>query len=291
MSNKQALRKLLIIDDEKNMRHMLKIMTESTGYAATTAKDGLKALELLQNEEFDFILCDVKMPNMNGMDFLRASGDCRGEAAVIMMSAYGTIDLALEAMKSGAYDFISKPFKVDEVVMALRKAEERESLRRENRRLRDQLRYLERESDFAGMVGESRAMQQVFELAIKVARYNTTVLITGESGTGKELIACGIHFASPRRNHPLVPINCGSIPEALLESELFGHAKGAFTGADRQHKGLFEEGEGGTIFLDEVGELPLSLQSGLSLSLLGKFLFLFHYQLFWLKSLYQSYHL
>jgi two-component system response regulator AtoC len=260
MSKEQTIRKLLIIDDEQNMRHMLQIMTESTGYTAVTAEDGLQALELLREEEFDFILCDVKMPNMNGMDFLRASVDCRGDATVIMMSAYGTIDLALEAMNCGAYDFISKPFKVDEVVMALRKAEERESLRRENRRLRDQLRHLEGESNFAGMVGKSQALQQVFELATKVARYNTTVLITGESGTGKELVARGIHFASPRRDHPLVPVNCGSIPETLLESELFGHVKGAFTGADRNHKGLFKEADGGTIFLDEIGELPLPLQ-------------------------------
>ena len=260
MSKKQTIRKLLIIDDEQNMRHMLQIMTEGTGYTVVTAADGLKAIELLGENEFDFILCDVKMPNMNGMDFLRASVDCRGDATVLMMSAYGTIDLALEAMNCGAYDFISKPFKVDEVVMALRKAEERESLRRENRRLRDQLRYLEGESNFAGMVGKSQALKQVFELATKVARYNTTVLITGESGTGKELVARGIHFASPRRDQPLIPVNCGSIPEALLESELFGHVKGAFTGADRIHKGLFEEADGGTIFLDEIGELPLSLQ-------------------------------
>lgn len=260
MAKEQTIRKLLIIDDEQNMRHMLQIMTESTGYSAVTAKDGLQALELLKSEEFDFILCDVKMPNMNGMEFLRASVACRGDATVIMMSAYGTIDLALEAMNCGAYDFISKPFKVDEVVMTLRKAEERENLRRENRRLRDQLRYLEGDSDFGGMVGKSQKIQQVFALATKVARYSTTVLITGESGTGKELVARGIHFASPRREQPLIPVNCGSIPETLLESELFGHVKGAFTGADRNHRGLFEEANGGTIFLDEIGELPLSLQ-------------------------------
>lgn len=260
MAKGQRILKVLIVDDEKNMRHMLKIMLESTGYAATTARDGLQALELLRDTSFDFILCDVKMPNMNGMDFLKASGEYRGDATVIMMSAYGNIDLALDAMKHGAYDFISKPFKVDEVVMALRKAEERESLRRENRRLRDELDYLAGGNDFGGMVGKSQAMQQVFDLATKVARYNTTVLITGESGTGKELVARGIHFASPRREQPLVPINCGSIPAALLESELFGHARGAFTGADRQHRGLFEEAAGGTIFLDEIGELPLALQ-------------------------------
>ncbi|MFO7607021.1 MAG: sigma-54 dependent transcriptional regulator [Desulfurivibrionaceae bacterium] len=260
MSDKRGAGRLLIIDDEQNMRHMLKIMAESNGYVTVTVEDGLKALALLRENEFDFILCDVKMPNMNGMDFLRASANCRGDATVIMMSAYGTIDLALEAMKGGAYDFISKPFKMDEVVMALRKAEERESLRRENQRLRNQLRNLEDGSKFAGMIGKSEPMRKVFELAEKVARYSTTVLITGESGTGKELVARGIHFASPRRDHPLVPVNCGGIPEALLESELFGHLKGAFTGADRSHKGLFEEAEGGTIFLDEVGELPLPLQ-------------------------------
>lgn len=260
MKNDREIRKLLVIDDEENMRHMLTVLAEGDGYRTVTAADGLLALELLEKENFDFILCDVKMPNMDGMEFLKASTDLRGDCTVIMMSAYGTIDLALKAMKCGAYDFISKPFKADEVTMALRKAEERESLRRENFRLRDQLRHLEAEGGFGGMIGKGRAIQQVFELAAKVARYSTTVLITGESGTGKELIARGIHYASPRADKSLVPVNCGGFPEALLESELFGHVKGAFTGADRTHKGLFEEAEGGTIFLDEVGELPLPLQ-------------------------------
>ena len=260
MKNNLKNKKLLIIDDEDNMRHMLTIIAEGAGYQTVTAADGLLALELLEEDNFDFILCDVKMPNMDGMEFLKASTELRGNCTVIMMSAYGTIDLALEAMKSGAYDFISKPFKADEVTMALKKAEERESLKRENVRLRDQLRHLEEEGGFAGMIGKSRAIHQVFELASKVARYSTTVLITGESGTGKELIARGIHYASPRAEQLLVPVNCGGIPESLLESELFGHVKGAFTGADRNHKGLFEEADGGTIFLDEVGELPLPLQ-------------------------------
>jgi two-component system response regulator AtoC len=260
MKEEQEIKRLLVIDDEENMRHMLTVLADSAGYLTKAAADGLQAMDILAEEDFDFILCDVKMPNMDGMEFLKASAERRGGATVIMMSAYGNIDLALEAMKYGAYDFISKPFKADEVTMTLRKAEERESLRRENIRLRDQLRHLGKGSSFAGMIGESRAMQQVFDLASKVAKYSTTVMITGESGTGKELIARGIHFASPRIDQPLVPVNCGGIPETLLESELFGHVKGAFTGADRNHKGLFEEADGGTIFLDEVGELPVTLQ-------------------------------
>ena len=242
------------------MRHVLSVLACSAGYQTAAAADGAEALALLAREPFDFILCDVKMPRMDGMAFLKAAEPYRAESTVIMMSAYGTIDLALEAMKAGAYDFISKPFKADEVLMALKKAEEREGLRRENLRLRDHLRKLEGESSFASMIGKSRRMQEVFNLAAKVARFSTTVLITGESGTGKELIARGIHQASPRAAHPLVPVNCGGIPEALLESELFGHVKGAFTGADRHHRGLFEEAGEGTIFLDEIGELPLALQ-------------------------------
>jgi len=252
--------KLLVIDDEENMRHVLSVLAGSAGYQVNTAADGREALDILAREPYDFILCDVKMPRMDGMAFLKAAEPYRAETTVIMMSAYGTIDLALEAMKAGAYDFISKPFKADEVLMALKKAEEREGLRRENLRLREHLRHLEGESSFANMIGRSSLMQGVFNLAAKVARFSTTVLITGESGTGKELVARGIHFASPRAAQPLVPVNCGGIPETLLESELFGHVKGAFTGADRNHKGLFEEAGEGTIFLDEIGELPLPLQ-------------------------------
>lgn len=260
MANITDAKKLLIIDDEENMRHVLSVLTGSAGYLVATAADGREALDLMSREPFDFILCDVKMPRMDGMAFLKGAEPYRAASTIIMMSAYGTIDLALEAMKAGAYDFISKPFKADEVLMALKKAEEREGLRRENLRLRDHLSKLEGECRFANMVGQSRRMQDVFSLAAKVARFSTTVLITGESGTGKELIARGIHHAGPRAGQPLVPVNCGGIPETLLESELFGHVKGAFTGADRNHRGLFEEAGDGTIFLDEIGELPLSLQ-------------------------------
>jgi two-component system response regulator AtoC len=177
-----------------------------------------------------------------------------------MMSAYGTVETAIEAMKLGAYDYISKPFKSDEVTLTLKKAEERERLKKENNFLRERIRNIQADNRFDRMVGQSKAMQAVFELAKKVARHNTTVLITGESGTGKELIARGIHFYSERANGRLIPVNCGGIPENLLESEMFGYKKGAFTGADRDKAGLFEAAEGGTLFLDEIGELPLSLQ-------------------------------
>jgi len=200
------------------------------------------------------------MPVMNGMDFLSAVIDRPARSCVIMMSAYGSIDTAIDAMKHGAYDYISKPFKPDEVLLTLKKAEERESLKRENRRLKARIEEIEKDFAFGDMVGRSPGMSSVFELARKAALYSTTVLILGESGTGKELVARGIHNEGERAGKPLVPINCGGIPETLLESELFGYKKGAFTGADRNKKGLFQEADGGTIFLDEIGELPLPLQ-------------------------------
>jgi len=200
------------------------------------------------------------MPNMGGMEFLDAARDILNGTTVIMMSAYGSIDTAIGAMKLGAYDYISKPFKTDEVYLTLKKAEERESLKKENRLLKERIQIIERECNFGNMVAKSKAMRDIFQLAEKAARYKTTVLILGDSGTGKELIARGIHQCSQRNLAPLVPVNCGGIPETLLESELFGYKKGAFTGADRNKKGLFQEAEAGTIFLDEIGELPLSLQ-------------------------------
>ena len=188
------------------------------------------------------------MPVMSGMDFLKTAGERIGQSTVIMMSAYGNIDTAIETMKRGAYDYISKPFKPDEVLLTLKKAEERESLRRENRRLKARIEEIEKYFRFGNMVAKSRAMISVFQLAQKAARYSTTVLILGESGTGKELIARGIHYEGERANRPLVPVNCGGIPENLLESELFGYKKGAFTGADRNKKGLFQEADGGNDF-------------------------------------------
>ncbi len=251
---------ILIIDDEENMRHMLAKMLTRAGYITDTAADGEEGLAKIETTAFDFILCDIKMPKIDGMAFLKASRNKTNNATIIMMSAYGTIDQAVKAMQLGAYDFISKPFKSDEVRLAIKKAEERDRLKRENIQLKEQIRRIEDRHQFGNLIAKSSNMHTVFTLAAKVAQYNTTILITGESGTGKELVARGIHYASPRHNQLLVPVNCGGIPENLLESELFGHIKGAFTGADRNKKGLFEEANGGTIFLDEIGELPLSLQ-------------------------------
>lgn len=258
--SKSTQKRLLIIDDEENMRHMLSSLLNKSGYRVDTAFDGADALEMVDQTLYDFILCDLKMPNMNGMEFFETARDKLWATTVIMMSAYGSIDTAVEAMKKGAYDFISKPFKPDEVLLTLKKAEERESLKRENLWLKERIRKIQENYSFGNMVAKSNAMLDVFKLAEKVAQYNTTVLIYGNSGTGKELIARGIHFAGQRAKKSLVPVNCGSIPENLLESELFGYKKGAFTGADRDKKGLFEEADGGTIFLDEIGELPMSLQ-------------------------------
>ncbi|MBA2881691.1 two-component system response regulator AtoC [Desulfosalsimonas propionicica] len=252
--------KILVVDDEANMRHMLSALLGDAGYCVDTSADGRAALELLETGTYDYIFCDIRMPSMDGMAFLEAAGSRLAETSVIMMSAYGTIDTAVEAMKKGAYDYISKPFKPDEILLALKKAEERESLKRENRALKFRLERIAQPRQFGEMIAESRSMQAVFELGKRVAQYDITVLITGQSGTGKELMARGIHTAGKRGGQPFIPVNCAGIPENLLESELFGHKKGAFTGADRDYKGLFEAASGGTLFLDEIGDLPMSLQ-------------------------------
>ena len=260
MTSKIPQKRLLVIDDEENMRHMLSKVLGKTGYNVETASNGHEGLKMIQNTDYDFVLCDIKMPNMSGMDFLKAARDKIRTTTVIMMSAYGTIDTAIEAMKLGAYDYISKPFKTDEVYLTLKKAEERESLRQENRLLKERIKKIEGNYNFGNLVAKSDAMQSMFQIAAKATQYKTTVLVLGDSGTGKELIARAIHFEGDRAKMPLVPVNCGGIPETLLESELFGYKKGAFTGADKNKKGLFQEADGGTIFLDEIGELPLTLQ-------------------------------
>lgn len=253
-------KKILVVDDEDNMRHMLQALLSGEGHCVDTVPDGGKALLALERATYDFVLCDIKMPGMNGLSFLKKAVGIDPALTVIMMSAYGTVDTAIEAMKMGAYDYISKPFKTDEIILVLKKAEERERLRRENARLKSTLAEIAKSGGFGQMIGRSRPMQELFRLAEKVAKHSTTILITGESGTGKELVARGIHAYSPRLNKPFVAVNCGSIPENLLESEFFGYVRGAFTGADQDRKGLFEEADGGTLFLDEIGELPLGMQ-------------------------------
>jgi two-component system response regulator AtoC len=250
-------KRVLVVDDEENFRHILSVILKKEKYEVDTACNGDEALQKISSDPFDQILCDIRMPGMDGLDFLKEVQKMEAGTNVIMMSAYGTLDTAIEAMKLGAYDYISKPFKPDEIILTLRKAEERERLRKEIELLRKEVK---REYSFDNIVSKNEKMQQIFEVIQKVAQYKSTVLITGESGTGKEVVARTLHHQSDRSQHPFIPINCGAIPENLLESELFGHTKGAFTDAIRTKKGLFEEADGGTLFLDEIGELPAQLQ-------------------------------
>ncbi len=250
-------KRILIVDDEESFRHMLSVILIKEGYEVEASSNGEEGLQKAAASPFDHILCDIRMPHMDGLEFLKEIKKTGLEVTVIMMSAYGTMDTAIEAMKLGAYDYISKPFKPDEIILILRKAEEREQLRKENQLLRKEV---GKEYSFENIVSKNEQMQKIFDVIRKVSQYKSTVLITGESGTGKELVARALHYNSDRSKNPFIAINCGAIPENLLESELFGHAKGAFTDAIRTKKGLFEEADGGTLFLDEIGELPVQLQ-------------------------------
>jgi two-component system response regulator AtoC len=252
-----SLHNVLVVDDDASMRHLLTVILQDHGYDARAVASGEDALKELAAREFDLVLTDVRMPRMDGLALLREVQRLQPDVTVIVMSAYGSHDTAIEAVKAGAYDFVSKPFRPDEVVLVLRKAEERERLARENRRLR---RELAREYRPENIVGASEPLQELLRRVRKVAPQPTTVLIEGESGTGKELVARAIHELSPRASLPFVAVNCGAVPAELMESELFGHVRGAFTDAVRTHKGLVLEADGGTLFLDEVSELPLHLQ-------------------------------
>ena len=249
--------RILIIDDEENMRYMLQLTLENEGYAVEQARDGGEGIEKIKHGQFDFIICDIKMPKVSGLEVLKFVMESAPNIPVIMISAYGTLDTAIEAMKQGAYDYVMKPFKQDEILLTLKKAEERERLRRENQFLRQEV---EKKYSFENIIGKSPQMQDLFKNIEKIANYKSTVLITGESGTGKELVARAIHYAGNRKKQPLIAVNCGAIPHDLLESELFGHVKGAFTGAINHKSGLITQAHGGTLFLDEIGELPLDLQ-------------------------------
>ncbi len=253
------LKRVLVVDDEENIRLMLGTLLRREGHEVTVAASADEALAALAKKEFDVLLSDIRMPQMSGLDLLDKVQEIRPLMVVIMMSAYGNVDTAIEAMKRGAYDYIAKPFRPDEVILVLRKAEERERLKQENLKLRSALETI-KQGDLSKMIARSATMQELFKTIRKISEYKTTVLIQGESGTGKELVARAIHDCSPRADRAFVPVNCGAIPEHLLESELFGHIKGAFTDASRNKKGLFAEADGGTLFLDEIGELPLNLQ-------------------------------
>lgn len=249
--------KILVIDDDRGHRKSLSLILGDAGYEVRSAEDGEEGLEKALAERPQIILCDVRMPKKDGIAFLKEYREAGGDALVLVMTAYGSIELATQAMKVGAYDYLPKPFGADEVLLTLRKAEERESLRKEVGRLRSEVRADRR---FGEIVARSPAMVRALEVAAKVARHPSPVLISGASGTGKELVARLIHRESERAEGPFVPVNCGAIPDTLLESEFFGYVRGAFTGADRDRGGLFEAADRGTLFLDEVGELPTNLQ-------------------------------
>ncbi len=252
--------RLLIVDDDPGLRQSLGLLLQEAGHDVYAQGDAEEALNVALDDDPDVILCDVRMPNMDGLSFLQQYRAGHGGALVIMMSAHGNEDAALAAMREGAYDYLHKPFRPDEVVMTLRKAEEREHLRREVATLRASLGADAVRGD---VIAESRVMRDLLELASKVARHDTTVLLTGDSGSGKEVFAQAIHRMSPRSSKSFVAVNCAAIPEHLLESELFGHVKGAFTGATADRLGLVAEADGGTLLLDEIGEMPMALQAKL----------------------------
>ena len=249
--------RILIVDDEENLRHLLSVVLSKEGYRCEEARDGAAALERLLVEPFDVVLCDLNMPRLSGMQLLSEVKERGIDTTFIVLTAYGSLESAVAAMKLGAYDYVNKPFKPDEVLLVLRKAYERERLRAENRQLKKRL---GEDYGFTRILSQAANMAELFKMARKVAGFKSTVLLTGESGTGKELFARAIHATSERQDAPFVAVNCGAIPESLIESELFGHEKGAFTDAHKQRKGLFEEAKGGTLFLDEIGELPFALQ-------------------------------
>ncbi len=248
---------ILVVDDDLSMRELLGYMLGREGYLVETASGGNEALSLLKNRGFDLLLCDIRLGDISGLEVLKAARELHPGAVVIMISAFASTETAVEAMNLGAYDYVPKPFNKDELLETVAKALELRTVEREKEILEGELR---RSLHFGKIVGVSPAMQHIYKMISQVARTRSNVLITGESGTGKELIARAIHDESDRRDKPFVAINCGGIPETLMESELFGHKKGAFTGATQDKTGLFQEAHRGTIFLDEIGELSLPIQ-------------------------------
>ncbi len=252
-----AKARILVVDDERSMQEFLEIFFRSEGYDVVTSGDVDTALVQLESDDFDVVISDIQMPGRSGIDLLHAATETSPETIVIMITAFASTETAISAMKEGAYDYVTKPFKVDELRIVVEKALEKKLLSSENRRLRRELRSQSRDRS---IIGNSVVIRRVCELIAQVSDSKANVLISGESGTGKEVVARAIHQGGPRRDKAFVAVNCAAIPETLLESELFGHVKGAFTGAVQNKEGLFEVANGGTLFLDEVGELTLSVQ-------------------------------
>jgi len=249
--------RILIVDDEPSMRDMLRIVMRRDGFDVEVAANGKEAIELLKRERIDLLLSDIRMPDVSGVDVLRAAKEVNRDIVAFMMTAFASTDSAVEAMRLGAVDYFTKPFNMDELRLKVRQHLETMRLKQENVLLK---RALNTSNEFCNIIGRSNAMLDLFKMIETIAKTNSTVLITGESGTGKDLVARAVHYNSLRREHPFVALNCGGLPETLLESELFGHMRGAFTGADSNKKGLVEVAERGTIFLDEIGEMNHAMQ-------------------------------
>jgi two-component system response regulator PilR (NtrC family) len=256
---KKTKGKILVVDDEKSMREILEIFLKSEGYGVSVAENGEKAIEAVKKDIFDLIITDMKMPKVGGLELLKNVKQITPDTVVVIVTAFGTTESAVAAMKLGAYDYIQKPFQMDDIRLVVKNALEKQKLQKDVSILKQQL----KPPSLENIIGKSQSMQTLFSVISKTSESNASVLITGESGTGKELVAKAIHSLSPRKDNHFVAINCAAIPEGLLESELFGHMKGAFTGAASNKQGLFELANEGTLFLDEIGEMPINLQAKL----------------------------
>ncbi|MEI8188826.1 MAG: sigma-54 dependent transcriptional regulator [candidate division NC10 bacterium] len=260
MTTRNDAARVLLVEDDAEMLDLVREYLEAEGYAVLGLQSGVEAIARLRQESFDAVVTDLRIPDADGMEVLRTARETQAETPVVLITAFGTIETAIQAIRQGAYDYVTKPFALEEITLLLSKALESRDLREENRRLREEVAARYR---FHNLLGASPAMERVFALIRQAAPSEVNVLVTGDSGTGKELVAKALHFNSPRANRPFVPVNCAAVPAGLLESELFGHVKGAFTGAVGSRRGLFREANGGTLFLDEIGDMAPELQAKL----------------------------